>query len=349
MIHASITLAVSLLVYINSMNGGFVFDDHRGILENKDLRPEERSLWQLLDNDFWGGSMTREVSHKSYRPITVLSYRYLNYAISGLQPFGYHLVNVLLHGVVCVLFLYLCRIIQGRGTWSLFSALLFAVHSVHTEAVSNIVGRAELLSCVFFLLSVLSYCQAISIYRELHIRPSVTYHTRWPLVMMSVLLSGMAMLSKEQGITSIGVYILLDILLCWDVVWSKIHMWLRGKNGITDDITFRHHMHRIGTSLFAAAVLLYLRLLMNRGGQPIFKPIDLRASFHEDKLVRILSFSNIYTFNAWLLFYPFNLCCDWSLGSIPLVYQWEDIRNIASIILYLCIALLAIVVLKTKR
>lgn len=136
MIHASITLAVSLLVYINSMNGGFVFDDHRGILENKDLRPEERSLWQLLDNDFWGGSMTREVSHKSYRPITVLSYRYLNYAISGLQPFGYHLVNVLLHGAVCMLFLYLCRIIQGRGTWSLFSALLFAVHSVHTEAVS---------------------------------------------------------------------------------------------------------------------------------------------------------------------------------------------------------------------
>ena len=138
MIHAAITLAVSLLVYINSINGGFVFDDHRGILENKDLRPEERSLWQLLNNDFWGGSMTREASHKSYRPITVLSYRYLNYAISGLSPFSYHLVNVLLHGVVCLLFLYLCRIVQGRGTWSLFSALLFAVHSVHTEAVSAI-------------------------------------------------------------------------------------------------------------------------------------------------------------------------------------------------------------------
>ena len=138
MFHAALTLAGSLLVYINSLNGGFVFDDHRGILENKDLRPEERSLWQLLNNDFWGGSMTREVSHKSYRPLTVLSYRYLNYAISGLQPFGYHLVNVSLHGAVCLLFLYLCRIIQGRGTWSLFSALLFAVHSVHTEAVSFI-------------------------------------------------------------------------------------------------------------------------------------------------------------------------------------------------------------------
>ena len=138
MMHTLLILAASLLVYINTLNGGFVFDDHRGILENKDLRPEERSLWQLLNNDFWGGSMTREVSHKSYRPLTVLSYRYLNYAISGLQPFSYHLVNVLLHGAVCVLFLYLCRIIQGRGTWSFFSALLFAVHSMHTEAVSFI-------------------------------------------------------------------------------------------------------------------------------------------------------------------------------------------------------------------
>ena len=140
MIHALLTLAGSLLVYVNSLNGGFAFDDHRAILENPDLRPEERSLWQLLNNDFWGGSMTREVSHKSYRPLTVLSYRYLNYAISELHPFSYHLVNVLLHGVACVLFLFLCRIILGRGTWSLFSALLFAVHGVHTEAVSVVIA-----------------------------------------------------------------------------------------------------------------------------------------------------------------------------------------------------------------
>lgn len=128
--------------------------------------------------------------------------------------------------------------------------------------------------------------------------------------MLSILFAGTALFSKEQGITSIGVYILLDVLLCWDVVWTKILMWLRGKNGIMDDVTFRRHMHRIGeyddgdidfivilvfslgTSLFAAAALLYVRLTMNHGVQPIFKPIDLRASFHEDKLVR---YGNIYS------------------------------------------------------
>lgn len=146
MIHAFLTLAGSVLVYVNSLNGGFAFDDHRAILENPDLRLEERSLWQLLNNDFWGGSMTREVSHKSYRPLTVLSYRYLNYAISELHPFSYHLVNVLLHGVVCVLFLFLCRIVLGRGKWSLFSALLYAVHSIHTEAVSVV------MYCIVYLI-----------------------------------------------------------------------------------------------------------------------------------------------------------------------------------------------------
>ena len=163
--------------------------------------------------------------------------------------------------------------------------------------VSNIVGRAELLSCVFFLLSILSYYWAI--YK------GVTLHTRWPLVMLSILFAGTALFSKEQGITSIGVYLLLDVLLCWDIVWSKILMWVRGKSGITDDVIFRRHMHRIGkydndgidfiiiilvfslgTSLLAAAALLYVRLIMNHGVQPMFKPIDLRASFHEDKLVR---------------------------------------------------------------
>ncbi|XP_065917922.1 protein O-mannosyl-transferase TMTC4-like [Dysidea avara] len=341
MIHALLTLAGSLLVYVNSLNGGFAFDDHRAILENPDLRPEERSLWQLLNNDFWGGSMTREVSHKSYRPLTVLSYRYLNYAISELHPFSYHLVNVLLHGVACVLFLFLCRIILGRGTWSLFSALLFAVHGVHTEAVANVVGRAELLCCIFFLLAIVSYHFAIN--------KGSSHLTRWPLVTLSILLSALAMFSKEQGITSIGVCLVLDVLVCWDLVWSKLHLWLRGKDGITDDVSFRHHIHRIGTLLFAGAALTYFRLSLNYGTQPIFKPREMRAAFHEDILVRMFSFSNIYTFNAWLLLNPYYLCCDWSLGSIPLVYQWNDIRNVASLSLYLTFVLLAGLVLKARN
>jgi len=110
------------------------------------------------------------------------------------------------------------------------------------------------------------------------------------------------MFSKEQGITSIGVCLVLDVLLCWDFVWSKLHLWLRGKNGITDDVSFKHHIHRIGediyialqyyyvwcvgTLLFAGAALMYFRLSLNYGTQPIFKPREMRAAFHEDRVVR---------------------------------------------------------------
>ena len=46
----------------------------------------------------------QEQSHKSYRPLTVLTFR-LNYLLHQLEPYGYHLANVLLHAIVCLLYL----------------------------------------------------------------------------------------------------------------------------------------------------------------------------------------------------------------------------------------------------
>lgn len=130
--------AASFLTYMNSLDAGFVFDDHRGILTNDDLDPSKTSLWDVFQHDFWGGSIARAESHKSYRPLTVLSYRYLNYYFTELRPYSYHLVNVFMHGLCSVLFLAVAELVLGRrgGTWwAVFAASLFAVHSIHTEAV----------------------------------------------------------------------------------------------------------------------------------------------------------------------------------------------------------------------
>lgn len=142
---------VSFLSYWSSLDGGFVFDDHRGVLTNDDLDPSKTSLWEVFQHDFWGGLMSRKESHKSYRPLTVLTYRYLNFWFSSLEPYGYHLVNVLFHCMAAVLVLVLCHCFLGEGgcslalgaggglqlDWSTYAALLFAVHSIHTEAVST--------------------------------------------------------------------------------------------------------------------------------------------------------------------------------------------------------------------
>lgn len=160
-----ICLLTGLVVgcYWNSLFCGFVFDDVSAILDNKDLRPTT-PLKNLFLNDFWGTPMSevtlkkfiffgvfleaciqpcfcflfffiQERSHKSYRPLTVLTFR-LNYLFSELSSSSYHLLNVVLHAVVCVFFLHFCRLLLDRNT-SLVAALLFAVHPIHTEAVSN--------------------------------------------------------------------------------------------------------------------------------------------------------------------------------------------------------------------
>lgn len=116
-----------------------MFDDHRAILTNDDLDSEKTSVLGLFSNDFWGGAMSRRESHKSYRPLTVLSYRYFNHYLAGLAPYGYHLVNVALHAVATGLFHTVAEAVLGggEGEWATFAALLFAVHSIHTEAVSQ--------------------------------------------------------------------------------------------------------------------------------------------------------------------------------------------------------------------
>ena len=140
-IEVLLVFAASSFTYMNSLDAGFVFDDHRGILTNDDLDSSKTSLWDVFQHDFWGGSIARVESHKSYRPLTVLSYRYLNYYFTELRPYSYHLVNVFLHGLCSVLFLLVAELVLGRrgggSRWAVFAALLFAVHSIHTEAVSN--------------------------------------------------------------------------------------------------------------------------------------------------------------------------------------------------------------------
>ncbi|GAA6081694.1 protein O-mannosyl-transferase TMTC3 isoform X1 [Tachysurus ichikawai] len=123
--------ALVLGCYWNSLLCGFVFDDVSAILDNKDLRPST-PIQNLFHNDFWGTPMSEERSHKSYRPLTVLTFR-LNYLLSELSPASYHLFNVFLHVAVCVLFLRFCRLLMDRTT-SLVATLLFAVHPIHTEA-----------------------------------------------------------------------------------------------------------------------------------------------------------------------------------------------------------------------
>ncbi|CAB0009508.1 unnamed protein product [Nesidiocoris tenuis] len=143
-----VIIIISLLCYSNSLNCGFVFDDISAIKENRDLRPHV-PLKNIFFNDFWGTPIHKEQSHKSYRPLCVLTFR-LNYYFQQLEPFGYHAVNVFLHSLVCLMYFKMCSMFLPELP-SFISAILFTVHPIHTEAVTGVVGRAETLSSVFFV------------------------------------------------------------------------------------------------------------------------------------------------------------------------------------------------------
>lgn len=175
-------------------------------MTNSDLHAD--SPWSdLLVNDFWGTPLHHSGSHKSYRPICVATFR-LNYLFGELEPFGYHLVNVILHGIVSVIFYYFTKYIFGDRTVPRITAtLLFIVHPIHTEAVAGVVGRAEILACLFFLLSLITYFNSVSSVR------AVNSQFSWSWLTCSMLLAVLSLFSKEQGLTVLGMCVIIDVFI----------------------------------------------------------------------------------------------------------------------------------------
>ena len=137
---------LALACFLNSSWGKFVFDDSEAVIGNKDINPET-PLSEIFADDFWGMNITKKTSHKSYRPLTIITFRWNYWLAGGLQPFGFHFTNVVLHVVVSLLFFELCCCLMEDWPWnkrtgkgstslcSLFAAVLFAVHPIHTESV----------------------------------------------------------------------------------------------------------------------------------------------------------------------------------------------------------------------
>jgi tetratricopeptide (TPR) repeat protein len=94
----------------------------------------------------------QDVTGKFYRPVLMSSFS-LDYNSWGLDPFGYHLSNILLHLANALLVYVLIRLIFRRKTLAFLTAALFVLHPVQTEAVTYISGRADPLAAFFCLLS----------------------------------------------------------------------------------------------------------------------------------------------------------------------------------------------------
>ena len=83
---------LAVVAYATSLGNGFAYDDQSIVVENA-VVTGPASVGQILASPYWGSRKMGGL----YRPFTVATYA-LNHRLAGLAPFGYHLVNVLLHG-----------------------------------------------------------------------------------------------------------------------------------------------------------------------------------------------------------------------------------------------------------
>jgi tetratricopeptide (TPR) repeat protein len=143
--------------YANSLQNDFVGDDSLLILKNRAITRLE-SLPALLTSDYWTNfrgpyESAPAKSSGLYRPLVSLSYA-LNHALGGMNPWGYHLLNVGLHALVTWLVFLVASRLGIACEPALVAAAIFAVHPLHTEAVAQVVGRAELLMSLGVLAAV---------------------------------------------------------------------------------------------------------------------------------------------------------------------------------------------------
>ncbi len=215
MLPALLPAILAFFLFLPALWAGFVnWDDPLYVYQN----PHIRSLdirWVFT-----------AVVASNYHPLTLLSHT-LDYALFGLSPWGHHLTNIVLHAVNSALVFLLARALllrarpmvkdggQGRVLAPLFAALVFAAHPLHVESVVWVAERKDVLSALFFLLSILSYLR----YSE---------NRRIPAYGLTLILFVLALLSKPMAISLPVVLLILDyyplqrIERGWAVVIEKV-------------------------------------------------------------------------------------------------------------------------------
>ena len=268
-----ILLAAVALVYGNTLRNQFTMDDGLYVMNNPQV--SEPSLHALFSpNKFTN----------VFRPVTLATLA-LNWAMGGMEPVGYHLVNLLLHaGVVWLLYLLIQEIFgpSPRGKSVAFvAALLYAVHPIHTEAVSSIVGRAEILAAGFLLAAWI-----------LHLRDQ-----EWPALFCFAL----AVLSKESAVVFFPLVLLGDYLTGR---WKPRlrYAWIAGATLLYLGLLWKVQGGRFGQARIS------------------LEDNPLASVSAEWRILNALRIAWKY---VGLHFYPMVLSCDYSFNQLPVYQDWR--------------------------
>nr|MBU1327756.1 tetratricopeptide repeat protein [Candidatus Omnitrophota bacterium] len=156
-IYFILIISLGFVVYFNSINSGFIWDDHLLVKDNLYIR----NLPNI--GKFFSGAISTDTNTKYffYRPLQMVSYA-IEYSLWKLDARGYHLVNIFLHISVAFAIIWFINILYADIFLACLTAILFIVHPVHIESVSYISGLSDMLGALFIFICLSLYIRSKS-------------------------------------------------------------------------------------------------------------------------------------------------------------------------------------------
>ena len=301
---------LATLPYLNTTSNAFVYDDYAQVVRN-DLVRSLSPLPSLSQGSVTHGQV------EWYRPLTIYSFA-LNYALGGLRPFLYHVTNIVLHAANSLLVAALVWRLSRSAVVTVTSAALFAVHAVHTEAVTPVFGRADLLSAFFVLAG---WCLSLE-------GPSLPLRRSLTIALLFVA----GLLAKESAVALLAVIVVSDLLRAnapERSFSSRLGNLLNQRRGL---------YVALGLALTGYTLLRFAAVGGVRASGAVTRYI-------ENPLVEAGPLQGVAT-ALWvaakyvlLFLVPYPLAADYSYRQIPLIQSWTDPRLLALLIAASCAVL----------
>jgi len=286
---------VTFAVYANTLKNGFAYDDISVITKNSIVTKGISAIPEIFTTPYrWGFFIN---SNEMYRPLSQVMFA-VEYQLFSGDPGPMHLVNVIfIIGCVVLLFRFVLSLFDEEAmTIAFVTALLFALHPVHTEVVANIKSRDELMCFFFSFLSLLVF---------------IRYIRSGKLILLAA--GGfcflVALFSKETA-----VFFLPVILL--------VFFFYRNSNKTRS-------VYITAVSVAAAAFFLFVRFKVlgayNAGHIYDVPFIDNQLTGAPSLSSRLATAVLVVGKYLQLLMFPYPLICDYSYSTIPFV-NFSDIR-----------------------
>ena len=323
---------LTLAAYSNSFTTDLVADSAVIVKQDPRLREVTReNIQNILSRPYWWPSAESDL----YRPVTTLSYLF-NYAVLNNREdtTGYHVINFLLHWINSCLVVAIVRRLGGRLDWAILTGALFALHPVNTEAVTNIIGRADLLATLSVLLGGWCYLRANESTRE-----------RKVLWLVGLGINALwGMFAKESAVMICAFLPLYDFLWRWPALSERSE-----SKGLRSVVWQLGAGYLALVPALAAVWIVRSRLAL---GSPVFaqvfvdNPIIGANGWLQAQMTAVKVLGRYFA----ILVYPATLSSDYSYNQIPLYgLPGESWQNALALISLGAIAGLLVVSFRVRR